>query len=172
MRRRSLSVTSSGSDGARLSVTAALPAAGAGGLDGVPADRIDVGRRRIEADRPRDVEHVVDEAVQPLDLLVDVLGGVADVGGARAVAVQRAQRALDDHQRVAHFVRDHGRQPAQRRQPLALRGLALKADDRIGQRIERRRQHVRVVVVPAALALGGDLAGQVAGRGDVRACDR
>ena len=34
-------------------------------------------------------------------------------------AAQRAQRRLDDHQRVADLVGDHGRQAAERRQPLA-----------------------------------------------------
>ena len=49
----------------------------------------------------------------------------ADVGLA-----QRVERRLDDHQRVPDFVRDDGRQPAERRQPLLLRHLALEARDR------------------------------------------
>ena len=50
---------------------------------------------------------------------------------ADARLAQRVQRSLDDHQRVAHFVRDDGGQPAERRQPLLLRHLALEARDRI-----------------------------------------
>ena len=122
VRSRSPSVTSSGSAGARLE---RRPGRGRGRrCGGRTASRqtalMSVGAG-VEANRPRDVEHVVDEAVQPIDLLVDVVGRVAHVGGGGAVASQRAQRALDDHQRVAHFVRDHRRQPAERRQPLALR---------------------------------------------------
>ena len=63
---------------------------------------------------------------------------------------QRVQRRLDDHQRVADLVRDDGREAAERRQPLLLRHLALEARDRVGQRVERRRQQPRVLVVPAA----------------------
>ena len=36
----------------------------------------------IEADRPREVEHLVDDAIEPLDLAVDVGGRFADVAGA------------------------------------------------------------------------------------------
>ena len=56
----------------------------------------------------------------------------------RAVARQLPQRALDDHQRVADLVRDDRRHAAERRQPLALRRLALESRDRVGQRVEGR----------------------------------
>ena len=46
--------------------------AGARGLLGIRAQRVDVGRRVVEPDRPREVEHVVDDAVEPRDLFVDV----------------------------------------------------------------------------------------------------
>ena len=52
-------------------------------------------------------------------------------------------------------------------QPLLLRHLALEPRDRIGQRVERRRQQPRVLVVPAVAVAKGDLARQVAGRGDL-----
>ena len=55
----------------------------------------------------------------------------------RAIAAQRAQRGADDHQRVADLVRDHRGQPPERRQPLALRRLALERADRFGERVER-----------------------------------
>ena len=62
---------------------------------------------------------------------------------------ERVQRRLDDHQRIPHLVRDDRRQAAERRQPFLLRHLALEPRDRIGQRVERRRQQPRVLVVPA-----------------------
>ena len=85
--------------------------------------------------------------------------------GGRALALQRAQRPLDDHQRVAHLVRHHGREPAQRREPLAQRGLALEAGDRVGERAEAARHQPRVLVVPRPA--GPDAPRQVAGRGDL-----
>ena len=88
-----------------------------------------------------------------VDLLVDVGDRFARSSPAPASALaQRVQRRLDDHQRVADFVRDDRRQPAERRQPLLLRHLALEARDRVGQRVERRRQQPRVLVVPAVAA--------------------
>ena len=72
------------------------------------------------------------------------------------------QRRLDDHEGIADLVRDDGRQPAERRQPLLLRHLALKARHRVGQRVERRREQLRVFVVPQVAQR--DLARQVAGR--------
>ena len=45
-------------------------------------------------------------------------------------------------------MRDHRRQPAERREPLALRRLALEARDRVGERVEGARQQPRVLVVP------------------------
>ena len=52
--------------------------------------------------------------------------------------------------RVANLMRDHRRQASQRRQPLALGGLALKTRDRIGQRVEGGGQQLGVFVLPAA----------------------
>ena len=85
----------------------------------------------------------------------------------RAVARQLTQRALDDHQRIADLVRDDRRHAAERRQPLALRRLALKARDRVGQRVEGRRQQPRVFVLPAARVGELELARQVAGDRDL-----
>ena len=87
--------------------------------------------------------------------------------GAEVRLAQRVQRSLDDHQRVPHFVRDDGRQAAERRQPLLLRHLALEPRDRVRQRVEGRRQQLRVFVVPAAALGEGDLARQIAGGGDL-----
>ena len=64
------------------------------------------------------------------------------------VAAQDRQRRLDDHQRIADFVRDDGGQAAERRQPLLLRRLLLEPRDRLGHRVERRRQQPRVLVIP------------------------
>ena len=76
-----------------------------------------------------------------------------------------AQRALDDHQRVADLVRDHRGEAAQRGQPLALGGLALEAGDGVGQAVERPGQHLGIVVVPAVLTGELELAGEVAALG-------
>ena len=56
------------------------------------------------------------------------------------------------------------RRPSER-EPLLLRHLALEPRDRIGQRVERRRQQPGVVVVPAVAVAQRDLAREVAGRG-------
>ena len=83
----------------------------------------------------------------------------------QVVPAQPAQRRLDDHQRVANLVRDDGRQPSERREPLALRRLALEACDRIGHRVEGRGEQPRVLVFPMWRRRHRNLAGQVAGRG-------
>ena len=103
------------------------------GADRVAAQRVDVGRRPVEAHRPGEVEHLVDDAIETLDLAVDVGGRFADVAGGRALARELAQRALDDHQRIADLVRDDRRHAAERGQALALGGLALKPRDGVGQ---------------------------------------
>ena len=59
---------------------------------------------------------------------------------------------------------DDGREPPERRQPLALRRFALKARDRIGHRVERRGEQPRVFVLPARRRGKRNLAGQVPGR--------
>ncbi len=133
----------------------------------LPAERVDADRRELEADRPREVEHLVHEPVEPRHLAVDVRGRLAHGVRPRVGLPQRMQRRLDDHQRVAHFVRDHGRQAAERAEPLLLRHLALKARDRIGQRVEGGRQQPGIVVVPAVAVAERDLARQVAGRGNL-----
>ena len=132
-RRRSASVTIGGSAGSRSSVTA-TPALAAGARRRAASRQSALtSRRELEPDRPREVEHVVDDAVQPRDLLVDVRDRCRALRLPPAPRFERAQRRLDDHQRVADLVRDDGRQPAERRQPLALRRLALEARDRVGQ---------------------------------------
>ena len=78
------------------------------------------------------------------------------------VPAQDRQRRLDDHQRVTDFVRDDGRQPAERRQPLLLRRLLLEPLDRLRHRVERRGQEPRILVIPGP-ALERDPARQVAG---------
>ena len=127
VRRRSPSVSIAGaSDRAprRPAVAAARPPTA------LAADRqsalTSVGAQ-IEADRPGEVEHLVDDAIEPIDFAVDVGGGVADVRRGRAFAGELPQRALDDHQRIADLVRDDGRHAAERGQPLALRRFALEA---------------------------------------------
>ena len=126
---------------------------------------VQIRRRQLETNRPREVEHLVDDAVQARDFVVDVGDRLAQRDGGGVLLAERVQRGLDDHQRVSDFVGDDRRQPAERRQPLLLRHLALETRDRIGQRVERRRQQPRVLVVPAVALQEGDLARQVAGRG-------
>ena len=173
VRSRSPSVTSSGRAGARSSVTGGRCGArrcrpgrrrGTRALMSVGAGSKRIGRATSSTSLTRLLRRSISSSMS--------LAASRDVGGGGAVARQRPQRALDDHQRVADFVRDHRGQPAERRQPLALRRLALEAHDRVGQRVERRRQHVRIVVVPAALSLGGGSC--ASGRRSRRsaACDR
>ena len=133
----------------------------------VPAERVDIGRRQLETNRPGEVEHVVDDAVEPHHFAVDVRHRFAQRDRRQRRLPQAVQRRLDDHQRVAHFVRDDRRQPSERRQPLLLRHLALRPGDRLGQRVERRRQQPRVFIVPAPSAAKRDLARQIAGRRDL-----
>ena len=73
---------------------------------------------------------------------------VWSASGRDVAAAQAAQRGLDDHQRVADLVRDDGGEPAERRQPLALRRFALEAADRVGHRVEGGREQPRVLVFP------------------------
>ena len=79
---------------------------------------------------------------------------------------KRVKRRLDDHQRIADFVRDDRGQAARATRAAPLRHLAL-ARNRIGQRVERRRQQPRVFVVPLPRAPEHDLAREVAGGGDL-----
>ena len=61
-------------------------AAGTGRPDGVGAERVEVGRRELEPDRPREVEHFVDDPVQPRDFLVDVAAARFDLIGTDRLA--------------------------------------------------------------------------------------
>ena len=80
-------------------------------------------------------------------------------------AAEPPQRRLDDHQRVADLVRDDGRQPSERREPLALRRFALEARDRVGHRVEGGREEPGILVLPGGAAgRRGDAPRQVAGR--------
>ena len=123
------------------------------GAGGRLAQRVDVGVRQVEADRTREIEHLVDDAIQAFDLAVDIGGRFADVGGGcarRASACRSAPLMIISGLRT--LVRDDRRHAAERRQPLALRRFALKARDRIDERIEGRRQQASIFVVPAARA--------------------
>ena len=154
VRTRSASVTSDAAGGIERQRHVGRRRRRQDGVAGRAADVVDVGGGQVEADRAGEVEHLVDDAVQAIDLAVDVVGGVAAVVGRAVGPQQRPQRALDDHQRIADLVRDHGGQAAERRQPLALRGVALRCRHRLGQRVERRRHHRRVLVVPRRRAAG------------------
>ena len=127
------------------------------------AERRDVDRRQIEADRPREIEDLVHDPIQPRHLVVDVGDRLAQRGLAGLALTQRMERRLDDHQRIADLVRDDGRQTAERRQALFLRHLALEPHDRIGQRVEGGRQQPRVLVLPPIPVTDRDLARQIAG---------
>ena len=109
---------------------------------------IDLHRVVGQRDRLGVVEDVVDDAVEPGDLALDVGGDAGDLVRRGDAAAQRSHRPLDDHQRVADLVRDDRRQAAERRQPLALRRLALEAIERDRQRMEGAGQEPRVLVVP------------------------
>ena len=61
---------------------------------------------------------------------------------------RRMQRRFDDHQRIADLVCDDRRKPPQRREPFALRGLALESRNGAGHRVEGRRQQPRIFVLP------------------------
>ena len=124
-------------------------------LRGVADQPIELDRVVGQRDRLGVVEHVVDDAIEARHLALDVGGDAGHFVGRGDAAPQRAQRPLDDHQRVADLVRDHGRQAAEGRQPLALRRLALEAVERAGQRVEGAGQEPRVLVVPRASASGG-----------------
>ncbi len=92
--------------GERLTILAAR-------LERVGAERVEIGRRDVEADRLGEVEHFADDAVEADDLFVDVGDRGLDVGRREIVPAQPAQGRLDDHQRVANLVRDDGREPSQ-----------------------------------------------------------
>ena len=87
---------------------------GLGGGHRFAAERCDVGRRQIEPDRPREIEHFVHDAVQPRHLVVDVGHRLAHGGLARRALTQGVERGLDDHQRIANLVRDDRRKAAER----------------------------------------------------------
>ena len=137
-----------------------------GGRGGLAAERVEVDGHGLEPNRAREVEHLVDDAIEPRDLLVDVGGGLAQRRRSDVGVPQRVQRRLDDHQRVAHFVRDDRGEPAERRQPFFLRDLPLKARHGVSQRVERRRHQARVLVVPSPPSKD-DLAGEIAGGRDL-----
>ena len=117
------------------------------------AQRVEVRRRQLEPDRPGEVEHLVDDAVQPRDLVVDVGDRFARGASARGPAgAACGAPLLMIISGLRTLVGDDRGQAAERRQPLLLRHLALEPRDRVGQRVERRRQQPRVFVVPAAAA--------------------
>ena len=123
--------------------------AGARRLLGVGASGVDVGRRVVEADRPREVQHVVHDPIEPLDLFVHVgerLRVSRPGSRSRWPSVRSDALMIISGFRISCAITVDSR--AERRQPLALRGLALKARDRIGERVERRRQQLRVFVFP------------------------
>ena len=114
--------------------------------------------------RPGEVEHLVDDSIEPRDFLVDVLRNLPDRVAVQVAAPKPVQCRLDDHQGIANLVSDDGRHPSERRQSLFLGHLALEAGDRIGQRVEGRGEQPRVLVIPPSARRQHDLAGQVAGR--------
>ena len=93
-----------------ISRSMAGPAADRRGGRRVLAQPHQIGRLAQHARRLGEIEHVVDDAIEPIDFLVDVLHRFADVVRP-ALRAAGPQRRLDDHQRVAHLVRDDRRQP-------------------------------------------------------------
>ncbi len=91
--------------------------------------------------------------------MVDVVEGLARLG--EGVPAQGAEGGLDDHERVAHLVRDHGGEPPQGAEPVAQGPLPLESRDGVGEAVERPGEETRVLVVPAAGKV--DLAREVAG---------
>ncbi len=75
-RSRSASVFTTPSEGSRSSPTAAPGVAWAAAADSRQSALRSAGHE-LEPNRPREVEHLVDDAIEPRDLLVDVGGGFA-----------------------------------------------------------------------------------------------
>jgi hypothetical protein len=113
--------------------------------------------------RPGEIEHVVDNPVQPGDFLVDIGDRFLDHRRRSLFVTQRVQRRLDDHQRISHFVSDDRGQTAERGEPLLLRHLPLKTSDRIGQRVERGAEQTCILIVPSVGLTKRNLARQIAG---------
>ena len=134
-------------------------------LGGIVAEGVEIGGRHVELDRFGEVEHLGHDAVEPGDFLVDVRHCRPERLRGHARPPEAAEGRLDDHERVADLVRDDGRQPAERRQPLAVAGLALKPRDRVGHRIEGRREELGVFVLPSPPHRHPDSSRQVACRG-------
>ena len=65
IRSRSASVVDRAERGSRSSVDAGARAGRLRGGRRLAAERVEVGRRELEPDRPREVEHLVDDPVQP-----------------------------------------------------------------------------------------------------------
>jgi hypothetical protein len=76
----------------------------------VPAQAVDIGRGELETDRSGEVEHLVDDAVEPDHFAVDIRDRFAQRGWRRRRLSQAVQGRLDDHQRIAHLMCDHRRQ--------------------------------------------------------------
>ena len=143
--------------------------AGAAGLHGprrLAADRVRVRVLPREREGLRVVEHLGHDPVEAHDLLVDIPDRLL----ARVIAAtglpQGPRCGLDDHQRVADLVGDDTGQAAERGQPFALRGFLFETRDGVGERVERRRQQACVFVLPGSRS-HGNLAGEVAGGGDL-----
>ena len=72
IRSRSASVVIGGSDRAGSRWTAGAGPGRLGGRRRLAAERVQIGRRQLEPNRPREVEHLVHDPVQARDLVVDV----------------------------------------------------------------------------------------------------
>ena len=85
VRSRSASVTTASSAGSRLDRHVHILMPGPRRLFRIGAQRIDVGRRVVEPDRAREIEHVVHDPVEARDLFVDVRQRLRDLRrGSRA----------------------------------------------------------------------------------------
>jgi hypothetical protein len=99
---------------------------------GVGAEQVDrlahqvaqVGRREREPVRPRQLEQVLDDGVEPPALAPQQLDLVAHLGGGAELAADGGRRHRQREQRLPHLVGDARDQPAVGGQP---RGLVLAA---------------------------------------------
>ena len=81
---------------------------------------------RLLAVAPVELQHFADDPVDPLCVVADHREQALALGHDGAVLLEQLGRLVDCGQRIAHLVRDRGRQPAHRRQ-FHLLGFGLRA---------------------------------------------
>ena len=109
------------------------------GVGGVAADLHEIGGRAIESESAcaKSSTSVMTRFSRATSSSMLAAASATFVAGCRR---RSPHGRLDDHQRVPDLVRDDGREPSERRQPLALAGFALEPVERVGELAERRRR--------------------------------